>query len=250
MWVTSTTTTAASPTDELDVEQLAERVGLSVRTVRFYASRGLIPSPRREGRNGYYGADHIARLELVRELQAHGFTLQAIEGYLERIPADATPEQVALHRTLLAPWMPELPESLTREALEKRAGRTLGDDDLELLKALGVLEATPVDDVYRVAPAHLAVGISFLDAQLPVNAALLTRRIITEHGTALAAELTETFKAEVWPELRSSGQPPEIITAMVERFKPLTIQTLVTAYEHAVDELKRATIRSRAEREA
>ncbi|RYJ01150.1 MAG: MerR family transcriptional regulator [Actinomycetales bacterium] len=98
---------------------------MTVRTVRFYAGRGLIPPPRREGRNGFYGSDHLARLELVRELQAHGLTLSAIEGYLERIPSDATPEEVALHRTLLAPWSPDLPEQMDRATLEVRSGRTL-----------------------------------------------------------------------------------------------------------------------------
>ncbi|RYI97952.1 MAG: MerR family transcriptional regulator, partial [Actinomycetales bacterium] len=103
MTTTSHESTASAdadrPAETMSVEQLAARVGMTVRTVRFYAGRGLIPPPRREGRNGYYGPDHIARLELVRELQAHGFTLSAIEGYLERIPAEASPEQVALHRT-------------------------------------------------------------------------------------------------------------------------------------------------------
>lgn len=232
---------------DLSVEQLAQRVGMSVRTVRFYASRGLVPPPRREGRNGYYGPDHIARLELVRELQAHGFTLAAIEGYLERIPRDATPEQVALHRTLLAPWMPELPEILDREELARRAGRQLSDDDIEVLVAVGVVEPTPDENVFRVAPAHLAVGVGFLEVGLPIDLALQTRRIIDEHGRALAHELTEHFRTAVWPRLKASGQPPELITAMVERFKPLTIQALVAAYETAVDEEKRATIRRRAE---
>ena len=75
----------------LTVDELSARVGMTVRTLRFYAGRGLIPPPVRRGRVGYYGPEHIARLDLVRELQAHGFTLQAIEGYLDRIPADATP---------------------------------------------------------------------------------------------------------------------------------------------------------------
>src|SRR3954462_10619255 len=105
------------PAETMSVEQLASRVGMSVRTVRFYAGCGLIPPPRREGRNGFYGPDHLARLELVPELQAHGFTLSAIEGYLENIPSGATPEQVALHRTLLAPWMADRPEELDRAAL-------------------------------------------------------------------------------------------------------------------------------------
>ena len=138
-----------TPAETMSVEQLASRVGMTVRTVRFYAGRGLIPPPRREGRNGFYGPDHIARLELVRELQGHGFTLSAIEGYLENIPADATPEQVALHRTLLAPWMADRPEELDRASLELRAGRPLTDDDLERLIALGVVEPTPTEEIGR-----------------------------------------------------------------------------------------------------
>src|SRR5687768_5933045 len=165
--------------ETMSVEQLASRVGMTVRTVRFYAERGLIPPPRREGRNGYYGPDHLARLELVRELQSHRFTLSAIERYLDRIPDDATPAEVALHRTLLAPWAPDLPESISRSELEVRAGRTLADDDLELLVAIGVVEPTPTEDQFRLAPAHLALGIAFLDLGLPVEAALTARRIFT-----------------------------------------------------------------------
>lgn len=235
----------AVPLETMSVEQLASRVGMTVRTVRFYAGRGLIPAPRREGRNGYYGPDHIARLELVRELQAHGFTLSAIEGYLERIPADATPEDVALHRTLLAPWMPDLPETINREELDLRSGRKLSDGDIEMLVAIGVVEPTPADDVFNVASAHLAVGIQLLDLGLPKDAALACQRIFTEHGRALADELTEVFRKQVWPHLRDSKQPPEVIQSMIERFKPLTIQGLVTAYESAVDEAKRETIRRR-----
>src|SRR3954470_22714074 len=92
----------------LTLEELTERVAMSVRNVRFYTTKGLVPPPIRRGRSGYYTADHVARLELVRELQAHGFTLSAIERYVARIPADASAETVALHRTLLAPWMAEM----------------------------------------------------------------------------------------------------------------------------------------------
>lgn len=234
------------PIETLSVEQLAQRVGMSVRTVRFYAGRGLIPPPRREGRNGFYGPDHLARLELVKELQAHGFTLSAIEGYLDNIPGDATPEQVAVHRTLLAPWMAERPEELDRQALELRAGRELSDDDLEMLIALGVVEPTPVEDVFRLAPAHLAVGIQFIETEMPLEVALASRRIFDDAGRSVARDITEVFRTMWWPALRDSGRPAEDITALIERFKPLTIQALVTAYETAVDEAKRETVRRRS----
>ena len=87
----------------LTLDELTERTGVSARNVRFYASRGLVPPPVRRGRSGYYGPDHVARLELVRELQGHGFTLSAIEKYVEQIPATATPSDIARHLSLLAP---------------------------------------------------------------------------------------------------------------------------------------------------
>lgn len=232
-------------TDTLSVEEVAARVGMSVRTVRFYAGRGLIPPPRREGRNGYYGPQHIARLELVRELQAHGFTLSAIEGYLERLPENATPQDIALQRTLLAPWTPDLPETLTRDELVERTGRELSDADLEILVALGTVEPTPDEDVFRIAPAHLGLGVQMLDIGIPLDAAVAAQRIFTEHGRAIAEELTAVFRDIVWPHYRESGQSPEAIRELVEHYKPLTVQALVMSYEAAVNETQRATVRRR-----
>lgn len=87
----------------LSLDDLTEQVGVSVRNVRFYTSRGLVPPPIRRGRSGFYSADHVARLELVKALQGHGFTLAAIERYVAQIPADATPGDIALHLSLLTP---------------------------------------------------------------------------------------------------------------------------------------------------
>src|SRR3546814_20141717 len=89
----------------MTLDELCKRVGMSVRNVRFYTTRGLVPPPIRRGRSGYYTADHVARLELVLELQAHGFTLAAIEKYVGRIPEDDSASPISLHRTLLAPGM-------------------------------------------------------------------------------------------------------------------------------------------------
>src|SRR5215510_5638230 len=123
----------------LTLDELTERVGMSVRNIRFYTTKGLVPPPIRRGRSGYYTADHVARLELVQELQAHGFTLSAIELYVVRIPADATPEDIALHRTMLAPWQAYLPVEMSRTELARRTGRPLSDDDLATLNALGIV---------------------------------------------------------------------------------------------------------------
>jgi DNA-binding transcriptional MerR regulator len=63
----------------LTIDELSTATGLSVRTTRYYASLGLIPPPVRRGRIASYGPEHRARLDLVRALQDHGFSLQASE---------------------------------------------------------------------------------------------------------------------------------------------------------------------------
>lgn len=228
----------ATPDLELSLDELVARSGFAARTIRFYTGRGMLPAPVRRGRSALYTADHLARLELVRELQAHGFTLTAIESYLNRIPADATPEAIALHRTLLAPWMPDLPETLTRAQLEARAGRELSQDEVATLETLGTLQRV-AEDSFQVAIAHLSVGVSILDLGLPPSAAVAAQKIFTHHGRAIADELTEVFRTLVWPTFKDAGVPPEQLRETVERYKPLTIAALITSYEAAVNETKR-----------
>jgi DNA-binding transcriptional MerR regulator len=91
------------PTEELTVEELSARTGISVRNLRFYTTRGLVPPPTKRGRSAVYGREHVARFELLRDLQGHGLNLAAIERYFDGIPDDATAEQIALHRVTVRP---------------------------------------------------------------------------------------------------------------------------------------------------
>ncbi len=228
----------------LTLDELTTRVGMSVRNVRFYTTKGLVPPPIRRGRSGYYSADHVARLELVQELQAHGFTLSAIERYVAGIPADASPEDIALHRTMLAPWQADSPVEMSRSDLDKRAGRTLGDDDLATLAALRIVARTPRGR-YEVAVSQLSVGLGLLDLGFPTEAALAAADVYAQHGRQIAKELNELFRTMVWPAYKESGAPPEQLREVVERLKPLSIASLVAAYEAAMDETRRENIERR-----
>lgn len=229
----------------ITLEELCRRVGMSVRNVRFYTTRGLLPPPMRRGRSGYYSGDHLARLELVRELQAHGFTLSAIERYVARIPADASPDTIALHRALLAPWSAELSETLTRSELARRAGRPLSEGDLDTLHALGIVFPTKRGR-FEVASAHLSVGVALLDLGMPLDAALAAQDIFRTAGRQVAEQLTELFRTTVWPAYRDGATTPDELRAMVERFKPVSVAALVAAYESAVNETKRDVVARRA----
>ena len=68
--------------DEFTIDELAARTGMTVRTVRFYATEGLLPAPQRRGRVAYYNARHRMRLDLIRTLQDHGIH-QGISVHME-----------------------------------------------------------------------------------------------------------------------------------------------------------------------
>ncbi|MCX2732213.1 MerR family transcriptional regulator [Saccharopolyspora sp. NFXS83] len=230
--------------EELTIDELAARAGVTVRTVRFYASRGLLPPPRLRGRLGLYGGDHLARLDLIRELQALGFTLSAIERHLERIPDDATPEDLALQRALLAPWTSDQSEDLTRHELSQRAGRQLDDELVHQLVALGVLQGLD-EELTRVRlpnTAMLGVGLQILDLGLPLEMLLQAKGIVEQHTTQIAVELRELFAANVLRPYVERGRPDderERVRVATDQLRPLTIQVLVNGFQNAVNDVIR-----------
>lgn len=228
--------------EEFTVDELAARAEVTVRTVRFYASRGLLPPPRLQGRTGLYGKDHLARLDLIRELQDLGFTLSAIEHHLQRIPDDATTEDLALHRALLTPWTHERGEDLDRAALDERAGRKLDDELVDRLVALGIVER--LDDAnYRLtSSAMLDVGLRILDLELPLEMLVHAKGIVDQHTAEIAGELRELFAAQVLRPYVERGRPEderERVRAVTDQLRPLTIQVLVNGFQRAVNDVIR-----------
>jgi DNA-binding transcriptional MerR regulator len=77
--------------------ELAEASGIPARTIRFYITRGLLDGPVKAGRGAVYTAEHLARLERIKQLQAEGRMLAEIAHELSGVP----PAQTA---ALPTPW--------------------------------------------------------------------------------------------------------------------------------------------------
>src|SRR6476619_2446260 len=108
-------------TASMTIDELARRTGMTVRNIRAHQSRGLVPPPKVRGRTGYYGDDHLARIELIKELQADGFNLEAIRRLLEGAGGSSA-EVLNFSRTLRAPFEDEEPEILDMEEMAERWG--------------------------------------------------------------------------------------------------------------------------------
>lgn len=226
----------------LTIDELSSAVGLTVRTTRYYASLGLMPPPVREGRVAYYRADHRARLELVRALQDHGFTLQAIERYVASLPPDAGVEDLALRRAMLTSWSSGVPRELTSAQLDEAAGRHLGGDDLELLVRLGLLERG--EEGY-VAMPNLQVGLDLLAVDVPRESVGAAGDAISRHMEALAEELTGILRAQVLAPYRSGPHSPEEAERMehtMARLRQLTLASVVSGFQRAADAVIRRSL--------
>jgi DNA-binding transcriptional MerR regulator len=227
--------------DEFTIDELAARTGMTVRTVRFYATEGLLPPPQRRGRMAVYGGQHRMRLDLIRTLQEHGYTLAAIEKVLERIPADANPAEFAVHSAVLAPWLPDQREELDRAGLERRIGHPVTEEELGYLQQVGALEVVGegASRTFRASPGVLGHAAELLQLPVPVSVLHDSARVIDEHATAVADGLTDIFIQAIWGPYQRGELDHEQVVAMLARLRPLALQGLVSAFGRAADRAAR-----------
>ena len=68
----------------VQIGQVAEQTGLSLRTIRFYEENGLVvPTTRTEGGFRLYSAEDVARLEVVKRMKPLGFSLEDMAALLD-----------------------------------------------------------------------------------------------------------------------------------------------------------------------
>ncbi|MFD9355216.1 MerR family transcriptional regulator [Streptomyces sp. NPDC060031] len=230
--------TDRAPEPMLTVDELAARAGVTVRTVRFYSTRGLLPPPVIGPRRvGHYGPEHLSRLALIEELQHQGMTLSACQRYLDALPDDLSAHDLAIHRALVATWAPDAALESSREDLEKRAGRALTDTDLRRLTAMNVLSAS--GDGFRVDVGLLRLGVALLDVPIAHETILVAREVLLEHARTAAHELTALFRDEVWGPFTQGESDPERVESMKTlsaHMQPMVVQALVTAFQRSLKE--------------
>jgi len=232
------TAASSAETEQLTIDQLATRSGISVRTIRFYAGKGMLPPPKLRGRLGLYGPDHLTRLDLISELTGLGFTLAAIEGFLAALPESIAVEDLVLQRALLAPWVPERLECITADELNNRAGRALGDEEVASLEALGVLERRPDGNLMLHGASILSSALASLDIGMQPEVLRRSHELISRHTAALAEDLMKMFQEEILQPYRDRGRPVTERARLRElftRLKPIAVQGVVTAFGRAVN---------------
>ncbi|MEB8340004.1 MerR family transcriptional regulator [Streptomyces endophyticus] len=218
---------------EYRIEDLAHHSGATVRTIRAYQDRGLLPRPERRGRANVYSDTHLSRLRQIADLLDRGYTLASIKELLEAWDAGRGLGGVlGLVAEVDGPWTDERAGRITRAELDERFGGEPDEAAVRDALELGVLEHVPGthDEFLVPSPQELAVAVELHAAGVPLSAIsghLRELRGQVEHIAARFLEFTteHVFARYLGPRPPTDAEAAEA-ASLVRRLRPLAQQSV------------------------
>ncbi|MGW7485533.1 MerR family transcriptional regulator [Streptomyces sp. NPDC054786] len=224
--------TEQPPTAEYRIEDLAHLSGATVRTIRAYQDRGLLPRPQRRGRANVYGDTHLARLRQIADLLDRGYTLASIKELLGAWDAGLDLGGVlGLVAEIDGPWTDEESSRISRQDLDAAFGGTSDEEAIAEAVALGVLERIPGegDEFLVPSPQELAVAAELHSAGVPLRAIsghLREVRGQVEHIASRFLDFTTEHVFQPFLDHPPTEAEAAEAAALVRRLRPLAQQTI------------------------
>ncbi|MFF0109422.1 MerR family transcriptional regulator [Streptomyces hirsutus] len=199
------------------MEELARLAGITVRTLRFYRERKLIPPPRREGRIAWYDDHHLARLNTITALLERGHTLNGIAELAEAFDHGRDVGE------LLGMGTPteETPVRLTPEDLADHFAGEVTPENLAAAMDLGYL-GTDGEEIVHISRRLLDVSSALVREGIPLAEVLRAGREVRTHTEAMA---------DLFAELILRHAPEEA----VHRLRPLARSVVDAELSLAMD---------------
>jgi len=223
---------------EMTIRQLAERTGMTVRNIRAHQTRGLLPPPVVRGRTGYYSDEHVARIELTREMQADGLNLEAIRRVLDSGDGSAS-AIFDFTRALRAPFEDEAPEIFDAEELARIWGEEANAKQMRRAEKLGIFRTLPDGRVEVISPRLLRAAAELAELGIGADGALVTAEKLRRYSDGVSRAFVDLFVKEIWQPFDRAGRPerdwPRMSEAL-ERMRPLAADALLATFQIAMGE--------------
>jgi len=215
------------------IDELARAAGMTVRNVRVYQERGLLPPPRREGRVGIYDDAHLARLRLIGGLLERGYGFAHIGELVSAWERGRDlGDLLGLEAALTGPWSDEIPGYVSADELAQMYAGQISEATTAKALELGILEVE--GDRFRVpSPRILHAGAELVAAGIPLGAVLelaeqLQRDIDHSAGLLVQAVATHILSTHGPDWIPTGAELPEL-AELIGRLRPLA-QMAVDAY--------------------
>jgi DNA-binding transcriptional MerR regulator len=228
-----------APDGKMTIGELARRTGMTVRNIRAHQTRGLLPPPEVQGRTGYYNEEHVARIELTREMQAEGLNLEAIRRVLEST-GGSSQEMVDFARAVRAPFEDETPEIFPAKELASAWG--VKDLDPKLIRhaeQLGILRELPDGKIEAISPRLHRGGVALIELGVTPETAMRMADKMRQSTESVARAYVDLFVKEIWGPFDQAGRPdadwPKVLDAL-ERLRPLASDAVVAMFQITMGE--------------
>jgi DNA-binding transcriptional MerR regulator len=226
------------------IDELAGLAETTVRNVRSYQDRGLIPPPQRLGRVGLYSSEHLARLRLISSMLDRGYSLSNIGELFEAWEQGHNiGELLGFEAALAAPWTTETEVTLSLEELRERFGDLVQVDTLSEVEQLDLFEFDG-EQVRVKSPRLLEAGAALVAAGVTVPAVVGHALALRTDIERIAERFVDLVEAEIIDPLGEpipTGELPRL-TELVTRLRPLAEQVVDAELARAIDRQIRARL--------
>lgn len=238
LMATSTKQHAAGDDAEYSIDELSRKAGATVRNVRAYQDRGLIPPPERRGRKGIYSDAHLSRLRIISRLLERGYTLANIGELIAGWEQGADfGHLLGLETAVSTPWSDEIPDYLTLPQLLTRFGKAFSGKglqkaiDLDIIQPEGLRFRVPSPRILHAGAELVAAGIP-LEAMLDVVAQL---RHNVEQAANEMVKLVATYVFDPYgDDLPPAKDMPELAD-LIWRLRPLVEMAVLPEVARAME---------------
>ena len=234
--------TAESADDGFVIEELSRRTGMTVRSLRSYQSRKLLPPPTVRGRTGYYDERHVARIQLIQNLQSEGIKLHSIARMLDE--GGRSDADLLQFTRSVQTMFTESDGSIT--TVGELAGR-FGVEDLEAgahllerAERLGLVRHVEDVTYEELSPRLIDVGEHAVQALgLTADEALDVVGKLRKHADGVAKIYLDLFVTNVWTPFAEADQPAEQwsdVQRALDEVRSLATEALMGAFELVMSE--------------
>ncbi len=213
------------PQREYTVEELAISANTTVRNIRAYQDRGVLPPPALRGRKGIYNNQHLSRLRLIANLLDRGFTISSIRELLTALEQGVgLKELLGMESALASPWTNEEPTTVSMAELVKMFGTKLTPSAIKTANELGLISIAGTK--MRVSSMNtLKVAEELCSTGIPLENLLEILRMMRGNVQRVANEFVKLVAEHVLEPYGEQELPPReefpAIAELVWRLRPL-----------------------------
>lgn len=226
---------------EYRINDLAQESGVSVRNIRVYQDRGLLPSPVIRGRTGWYSDEHLVRLNLISRMLERGYTFATISELLHAAHYGMRVEQV-LRGSPKGGRFRNFKRAATITITELRKSLNATDRSIALSQKLGLL--TKDGAHFAIRNPEVLEGAELLvkngvDIDVLLDRWVRVQTDLEDVAKSLVSIITDRYFDENLPNLGDKGMIR--MAELIQAVRPMAHEIVETTFRKALDtEISRA----------